>query len=67
MECLSVAKTAEKWGISQRSVRNYCSAGRIPGEFLTGKTWNIPADAEKPSRVKRVGAAPATLLDILKR
>lgn len=67
MEYLSVAKTAEKWGISQRSVRNYCSTGRIPGAFLTGKTWNIPSDAEKPSRAKRKDAAPATLLDILKR
>lgn len=67
MEYLSVARTAEKWGISQRSVRNYCSAGRIPGAFLTGKTWNIPADAGKPSRARRKDAAPATLPDILKR
>ena len=67
MEYLSVAKTAEKWGVSQRSVRNYCSEGRIPGAFLTGKTWNIPADAEKPGRAKRKDAAPDTLLDVLKR
>ena len=67
MEYLSVAKTAEKWGVSQRSVRNYCSEGRIPGAFLTGKTWNIPVDAEKPSRAKRKDAAPDTLLDVLKR
>ena len=67
MEYLSVAKTAEKWGISQWSVRNYCSKGRIPGAFLTGKTWNIPADAEKPSRAKNRETPPATLLDILKR
>ena len=67
MEYLSVAKTAEKWGVSQRSVRNYCSEGRIPGAFLTGKTWNIPVDAEKPSRAKRKDAAPDTLLDVLKQ
>ena len=24
--------------------------GRVPGAFLTGKTWSIPADAEKPTR-----------------
>ena len=66
MEYLSVAKTAEKWNISQRSVRNYCAEGRIPGAFLTGKTWNIPSDAEKPDRAKRKDVAPATLLDILK-
>ena len=67
MEYLSVAKTAEKWGVSQRSVRNYCSEGRIPGAFLTGKAWNIPCDAKKPVRIRRKDAAPAFLPDILKR
>ena len=61
MEYLSVAKTAEKWNISQRSVRNYCAEGRIPGAFLTGKTWNIPSDAEKPDRAKRKDVAPARM------
>ena len=36
--------------MSERSVRNYCTQGRVPGAFLTGKTWNIPADAAKPAR-----------------
>lgn len=66
MEYLNVAQTAEKWNISQRSVRNYCTEGRIPGAFLTGKTWNIPAGAEKPIRIKRRDATPATLLEILR-
>lgn len=66
MEYLSVAKTAEKWNISQRSVCNYCAEGRVPGAFLTGKTWTIPASAKKPDRAKRKDAAPATLLDILR-
>ena len=65
MEYLSVAKTAEKWNISPRSVRNYCAKGRVPGAFLTGKTWTIPADAEKPDRVRRKDAAPPSLLDVL--
>ncbi len=47
-------------------MRNYCAEGRVPGAFLTGKTWNIPADAEKPERAKRKDTAPAMLLDILK-
>ena len=29
MEYVSVAKMAEKWGLSERSVRNYCAHGRI--------------------------------------
>ena len=50
MGYLSVAEIAELWGVSERSVRNYCAQGRVPGAFLTGKTWNIPADATKPMR-----------------
>ena len=29
MEYISVAKVGEKWGLSERSVRNYCAHGRI--------------------------------------
>ena len=50
MKYLSVNEIAKKWNISSRMVRNYCKEGRILGVFLTGKTWNIPIDAVKPSR-----------------
>ena len=50
MGFLSAADIAEVWGVSERSVRNYCAQGRVPGAFLTGKTWNIPSDAAKPVR-----------------
>ena len=66
MNYVSVAKMAEKWGISERSVRNYCSAGRISGAFIIGKTWNIPDDAEKPERTNKKSERPKTLLGILK-
>jgi hypothetical protein len=46
MEYLSVAKTAEKWGLSERSVRNYCAHGRIADAKLIGKTWYVPKDAK---------------------
>ena len=65
MQYLSVADIAKKWNISERSVRNYCAKGRVPGAFLTGKTWNIPENAEKPARSNRKAAPPMTLLDIL--
>jgi Fic family protein len=45
MEYLSVSLFAGKYGISERTVRNLCATGKIEGAFLTGKTWNIPADA----------------------
>ncbi len=49
MHYLSVTEIAKKWDMSERSVRNYCAQGRVNGAFLTGKTWNIPEKAEKPS------------------
>jgi excisionase family DNA binding protein len=50
MKYLSVAEMAKKWNVSERTVRNYCAQGRIPNAFLTGKTWNIPEDAQRPER-----------------
>ena len=64
MRYLSVAEMAKKWDISERSVRNYCAHERVPGAFLTGKTWNIPGNAEKPERSNKK-KKPMTLLDIL--
>lgn len=65
MQYISVAETAKKWNISERSVRNYCAQGRVSDAFLTGKTWNIPKNAEKPERANKRVKAPRTLLDIL--
>ena len=50
MEYISVMQFAEKFGISERTARNYCAGGKIESAFLTGKTWNIPADAVPPQR-----------------
>ena len=50
MRYFSVAEMAKKWDVSERSVRNYCAHGRVPGAFITGKTWNIPENAKKPER-----------------
>lgn len=66
MRYLSVKEVALLWNISERSVRNYCAAGRVPGAFLTGKTWNIPEDAGKPERSNKSKPVPQTLLDILR-
>lgn len=51
--------------MSERSVRNYCTHGRVDGAFLTGKTWNIPENAEKPERSNKKREKQRTLLDIL--
>lgn len=57
METLSSSQFAALHGLSDRTVRNYCREGRIAGAFLTGKTWNIPADALPPAR-KRERVSP---------
>lgn len=66
MRYLSVTEIAKKWNISERSVRNYCAHGRVQGAFLTGKTWNIPENAEKPERSNKKKGHTLTLLDILR-
>lgn len=62
MKYISVSQVADKWGLSDRSVRNYCSQGRIPGVVLVGKTWKIPETAVKPKRKKSAGKIPDDLL-----
>lgn len=66
MRYLSVIEIAKKWNISERSVRNYCAHRRVQGAFLTGKTWNIPENAEKPERSNKKKGHTLTLLDILR-
>lgn len=66
MRYISVAEAAENWGLSERSVRNYCAQGRIPGAYLIGKTWNIPDDAHKPMRVNARTAPESPLLSTLR-
>ena len=58
MECLTVLETARKWDLSPRMVQHHCTAGHIPGAQKFGKSWAIPADAEKPQ-----GAQPAPKLE----
>lgn len=66
MKYLLVAEIAKKWNMSERSVRNYCSQGRVNGAVLIGKTWKILENAEKPARINKKKEEPITLLDILK-
>ena len=48
MEYLTANETALKWNISNRMVAYYCKTGRISGVLKKGKTWLLPAYAEKP-------------------
>lgn len=49
-EFINVKEASIKWNISERSVRNYCSQGRISGAIFNNGCWSIPFDAKKPAR-----------------
>lgn len=66
MKYLSVGEIAKKWGLSERTVRNYCAKGKIPDVFMMGKTWNIPETAQIPGRINKRNDAPSTLTEVLK-
>ncbi len=66
MNYLSVSQMAKKWNMSERGVRKYCAEDKISGAFLTGKTWNIPENAEKPERKNKKSDEPQNLLERLR-
>lgn len=48
MEYLTISQVAAEWKISNRRIQVLCSQNRIPGAYQLGRTWAIPADAQKP-------------------
>ena len=64
---VSAEEAAKEWNVSERSVRNYCALGRVPGSILDGKTWKIPVDAKKPERQARHSKKSESILNVLLR
>ena len=63
-----VTDIARAWQVSERSVRNYCNAGRVPGAILEGKTWKVPSGSSKPKRqIRHSKKKNETILEQLKR
>lgn len=60
MDYITAREAAEKWGVSERRINQYCAEGRIPGAERFGGAWAIPADAEKPGdpRKQKTQVAP---------
>ena len=46
---MTCKEKAFEWGLSIRSVNDLCKRGKIPGAIKVGKSWQIPADAQKPT------------------
>lgn len=67
MKYLTSTEISKIWGVSERSVRNYCASGRVVGAYLKGKTWMIPENATKPKRQNRHSNKMPSLLDVLSR
>lgn len=53
MDYISVTEFAKRYGIAERTARNYCAQGKIDGAVLVGKTWSVPVDARLPERKAR--------------
>lgn len=47
-EFITIKETSAKWGLGERRINTLCQEGRIPGVRKFGKSWAIPANAEKP-------------------
>lgn len=65
MKYLTSGEVSSKWNLSERSVRNYCTKGRVVGALLKGKTWMIPENASKPKRQIRHSKRKRNLLAVL--
>ena len=45
----SCKEMSAKWGISERRVTELCKEGEIPGAVKSGKQWQIPDGAKRPT------------------
>ena len=55
MEYFTAQEIAEKWNLSTRTVQQLCRQGRIPGARKFGRSWAVPADADRPDDLCRSG------------
>ena len=58
MKYMTVREAAEKWGVTEQLVQEYCVQGRIAGTNKINGFWEIPAETEEPGAVQNGEAAP---------
>lgn len=58
MDFISVAEWAKKYGVAERTTRNYCAQGKLAGAKIIGKTWSIPSDTLPPARKSTKPTSP---------
>ncbi|MDR1532289.1 MAG: helix-turn-helix domain-containing protein [Clostridiales bacterium] len=63
MDYVSTKEMANRWGISERRVQILCESERIEGVFRLGKSWAIPASADKPNDARKKPSGAARVLE----
>lgn len=68
MDYITAKEAAEKWEISVRRVQYLCEQDLVPGAVRHGRSWAIPAEAEKPGdgRFKRTHESYESAGDFVK-
>ena len=56
MEYMTAYEAAGIWGVSLRQVQRLLAGGRIPAAKKYGRSWMIPAGADKPADPRRLKA-----------
>ena len=57
MEYMGTKEAAEKWNVSQATIRKWCREEKIPAEHdADGSPWRIPINAERPQSSKKTKA-----------
>ena len=49
---MTVREAATQWGWNPTSIRKLCRDGRIPGAQNFNYDWAVPADAERPIKLR---------------
>ena len=49
----TIKETAESWCVTRRYVNLCITGGRIPGVMRMGNMWIVPANATKPSNLRK--------------
>lgn len=69
MQYKTVSEMAKLWQVSERTVRNYCSNGKILGTRMENKSWQIPADTPNPKEkiLRPIGIGRQNFADIIEK
>ena len=52
MDYISAKEASVLWKITDQMIRRHCRNGRIPGSVQKDGVWYVPADAQKPVKLK---------------